>query len=91
LIHPGQTGLVAEAGNVDSFADALRKLQDMPDTQISDMGRHARKLVEQQFSKELYLQRLLSVYADLGVRVPESPATETAPATPANPSTAPVT
>jgi glycosyltransferase involved in cell wall biosynthesis len=83
LIHPGQTGLVAEAGNVDSFASALRQLQDMPDSQISDMGQHARGLVERQFSKELYLQRLLDVYTNLGVSIPARATshTSTAPAT----------
>lgn len=91
LIHPGQTGLVAEAGNVNSFANGLRQLRDMPDAQISDMGRHARKLVEQQFSKELYLQRLLSVYADLGVRIPDLPATETAAASNPAPAVSPTT
>lgn len=89
LIQPGQTGLVARAGDVDSFAQALRELQDMPDARISDMGREARALVEQKFSKQRYLDGLLAVYRDLGVRVPDGPPAP--PGQPNDPGCAPPT
>ena len=66
LIVEGETGLLATAGNVDSFAKALRQYDDMADSDVAEMGRAGRSFVEANFSREQYLEGLLDIYAELG-------------------------
>ena len=71
LIIEGQTGLLGEAGDVDSFANALRQYDEMSNAEISEMGIAGRNFVEANFSRERYLEGLLDIYAELGaVRPP---------------------
>ena len=65
LIVPEQTGLLADAGNIDSFAEALRRYDDMSDAEVATMGQAGRAFVEANFSREQYLQGLLDIYAEL--------------------------
>jgi len=65
LIVPEQTGLLADAGNIDSFAEALRRYDDMSDAEVATMGEAGRAFVEANFSREQYLQGLLDIYAEL--------------------------
>ncbi len=67
LIIDGQTGLVAQAGDVTSFATQLRQYADMSNDEVADMGRAGRRFVEERFSRELYLEGLLDIYNELGV------------------------
>jgi len=66
LIVPGETGLVAEAGNADSFADQLTAMQDMNAAELEAMGRAGRAFVESRFTREQYLEGLLDIYRELG-------------------------
>ena len=68
LIRPDETGLLATAGDVESFATQLRAYDDMPDATISAMGRAGRQFVEERFGRDLYLQGLLDIYRELGVK-----------------------
>lgn len=73
LISEQETGLGFASGDVGSLAAALGDLAGRPDRAIEDMGREARQLVERQYTAELYRQRLLSIYRELGVSLgPES-------------------
>jgi len=65
LIIEGETGLLARAGDVDSFADVLRRYDEMPDADVAEMGRAGRSFVEANFSRERYLEGLLDIYAEL--------------------------
>ena len=65
LIIEDQTGLLAEAGNVDSFAAAMRRYDEMADAEIAEMGQAGRAFVEANFSREQYLEGLLDIYAEL--------------------------
>ncbi len=67
LVVDGETGFVATAADVQSFATQLRRYADMPDAEVADMGRAGRRFVEERFSRELYLEGLLDIYRDLGV------------------------
>lgn len=65
MIEPGETGLVFRSGDPPSLAGALTRMNDMTDGEILQMGEAGRQLVEERFSKSLYLERVLEVYGDL--------------------------
>lgn len=67
LIIPGETGFVASAGDVASFASKLTAFADMTTTEVSDMGRAGREFAQTRFSREQYFEGLLDVYRELGV------------------------
>ncbi len=67
LIIDGQTGLLATAGDVDSFADALHRLADTSAAELESMGTAGRTFVEERFTRERYRDGLLEIYAELGV------------------------
>ncbi len=67
LIRVGETGLLARPGDVDDLAARLRELADRPDAELADMGRAGRRFVEQHFTRERYLDGLLTIYRELGI------------------------
>jgi len=67
LIITGETGLVAHAGDVASFASKLTAFAEMADADIADMGRAGREFAETKFSREQYFDGLLDIYRELGV------------------------
>ena len=66
LIVPGETGLLATAGDARSFAEQLTTMQTMTNDQLGDMGRAGRAFVEERFAREQYLDGLLDIYRELG-------------------------
>ena len=66
LIVPGKTGLLATAGNVDSFAEQLSAMQAMSTADLSEMGQAGRAFVEERFTREQYLEGLLDIYREVG-------------------------
>ncbi|MGI9605925.1 MAG: glycosyltransferase family 4 protein [Acidimicrobiales bacterium] len=68
LIDEGATGLLAQAGDSSSFAQQLRSMQDKTEADLVEMGRAGRDFVEARFGREAYLEGLLGIYAELGVR-----------------------
>jgi glycosyltransferase involved in cell wall biosynthesis len=69
LIHEQETGLGFTSGDVASLAATLRDISDRTDVSIADMGRRARQLVEKEYTAEMYLQRVVSIYRQLGVPI----------------------
>jgi glycosyltransferase involved in cell wall biosynthesis len=69
LIREGQTGLSFASGDISSLSAALRAMREWPDATVETMGRSARALVEEQYSAELYRQRITSIYRELGASV----------------------
>ncbi len=67
LIKPGETGYLAIAGNVDSFAEQLTVMNALSNDDLSNMGRAGRQFVEERFARSHYLEALLDVYNELGV------------------------
>jgi glycosyltransferase involved in cell wall biosynthesis len=67
LIVAGETGLLATAGDVESFAEELSKLSTMSDADLEAMARAGRSFVEAGFGREQYLEGLLGIYDELGV------------------------
>jgi glycosyltransferase involved in cell wall biosynthesis len=67
LIRPGITGLLFRSGDVESLAETLRQVGDSQDSDIAEMGRSARKLVETQHAAAAYADSVLEAYRELGV------------------------
>lgn len=70
LIREGYTGTMFESESVESLVDALRRIADTSDAQIEEMGRCGREWMNMDFSEERYRERLLELYAGLGVASP---------------------
>jgi glycosyltransferase involved in cell wall biosynthesis len=68
LIREGETGLSFASGDVGSLVVALQNLNAQPASILEDMGRTGRRWVETEFTAQLYRDRLLNVYRELGVR-----------------------
>ena len=66
LIVPGETGLLAQAGDVNSFAEQLGTMQELTSAELTEMGRAGRAFVETRFTREQYLEGLLDIYRELG-------------------------
>lgn len=67
LVRDGETGMTVESGSVDALAEALARLEAMPDDEVAAMGRAGRRWVEDDFDAPRYLDRILDLYADLDV------------------------
>jgi len=67
MIIDGQTGFLFDSGDVDQLADCLSEVTAKDDNELIAMGKFARQYVEENYSKELYLQRMLDLYQTLGV------------------------
>jgi len=69
LVVPGETGLLATAGNVESFAEQLASMQQKSAAELGDMGEQGRRFVEERFTRSHYLDGLLNIYSELGITV----------------------
>ncbi|MEW6557426.1 MAG: glycosyltransferase family 4 protein [Elusimicrobiota bacterium] len=61
LVKDGETGYTFEAGNAEDLIAKITKLLSEP-TKIIQMGRNARKLVEDNFNPEKHYQELIKSY-----------------------------
>ncbi|WP_374588135.1 glycosyltransferase family 4 protein [Ideonella dechloratans] len=68
LIREGETGVSFPSGDVEALAQAMVRMAAMSETVRVEMGTAARRWVEQEFNSARYIERLLAVYAELGVR-----------------------
>lgn len=68
LIREGETGLTFSSGDVASLTAALQSFMMRSRTDIEEMGRNGRRWVEAEFTADLYRDRLLDIYRELGVR-----------------------
>jgi glycosyltransferase involved in cell wall biosynthesis len=69
LIREDETGVLFPTGDAAALADALVRFAALPEDRIAAMGAAGRAWVEEDFSPSIYLQRQLSLYDSLGVRV----------------------
>jgi len=61
LVIDGKTGYTFETGNVEDLRDKIEDLINNP-MKISEMGRNARKFVEENFNSEKHYQELIKIY-----------------------------
>jgi glycosyltransferase involved in cell wall biosynthesis len=62
-VRDGESGLLAETGNVGDFAEKIARIWNDPALARS-LGRGARRLVETEFSRQAHFDRLAPVYAE---------------------------
>jgi glycosyltransferase involved in cell wall biosynthesis len=67
LVQEDRTGLLFASGDADALADALARLQSLPDAELASMGQTGRDWVASEFSSRQYLDRILALYRNLGV------------------------
>jgi glycosyltransferase involved in cell wall biosynthesis len=70
LVREGETGVCFASGDPASLARALEHLARLPDASVAEMGRAARRWVEEEFTSGHYRERILAAYEELGVRAP---------------------
>ncbi|MGE0799927.1 MAG: glycosyltransferase family 4 protein [Lautropia sp.] len=68
LIREDATGWLFDSGSVEALADALRRVQSLPDVELARFGRNAREDVARNFSKNAYVSAVSSLYAELQSR-----------------------
>src|SRR4030042_766323 len=61
LVIDGKTGYTFETGNVEDLRDKIEDLINNP-MKINEMGRNARKFVEENFNSEKHYQELIKIY-----------------------------
>lgn len=62
MINENGTGLLFESGEIEDLSNCLNRIMDMPPSEISSIGAYARSYVAENYTKELYLNRMLELY-----------------------------
>lgn len=68
LIKEGETGFLFPSGCIDGLRAAVERMRELSDSVVAEMGQAARRFVAERFTAELYRERMLDLYASLGVR-----------------------
>jgi glycosyltransferase involved in cell wall biosynthesis len=68
LIRTEETGAVFPSGDVTALAEKLRQFNAMSDASVLAMGKAGRAWVEQDFTATRYRERLIELYARMGVK-----------------------
>jgi glycosyltransferase involved in cell wall biosynthesis len=67
LILENETGFSFRSGDAHALAAALQRMNSISADDIETLGRRARGWVSEHFNAEVYRQRVLGVYDELGV------------------------
>lgn len=67
MVRASETGCLFESGHVETLAEQLRRLADMPAGEVAAMGAAAREYVSRTFTSERYLNEMRALYVNLGV------------------------
>src|SRR5688572_17494656 len=70
LIVEGESGWSFHPRSIPALATCLRRVADMPDGNVAAAGMAARRLMQDEFSPQRYLERIREVYGRLGVAWP---------------------
>jgi glycosyltransferase involved in cell wall biosynthesis len=69
LVREDETGMLFAPGDAEALAAELSRFAAFPDGRVTAMGAAGRDWVEREFNAALYVDRQLSLYDSLGVRV----------------------
>jgi glycosyltransferase involved in cell wall biosynthesis len=69
MISPSETGWTYRSGDAAQLADVLQQVAGTPDARLRAMGQAARADVERRFHRQGYVDAMLGLYAELGVKV----------------------
>jgi len=70
LIRENETGVCFTSGDAAGLAAVLGDFLRRPDGELEEMGMRARRWVETEFTASIYRTRILRIYRDLGVAIP---------------------
>lgn len=70
MIREGETGFLFKAGDSAALAQVLRRVIDLSDAEIVEMGGKAAAFAGSEFTSEAYFNRMAALYAELGVTNP---------------------
>ncbi len=65
MVEDGVTGFLAKPADRDSLTQSLRRMADMNETALHQMGLRAQANVLRQFTRERYFQEMSQIYLDL--------------------------
>jgi len=68
LIRNGITGEGFRSGSEEDLARAILHINEKPDAQITEMGKAGRQWVETEFTSNVFRDKLLDLYSQLGVK-----------------------
>ena len=70
LITPGETGWLFPSGDAAALAGVLAEVRATDDARLITMGAKAAAFVAAEFSQARYMERMLALYGELGVKDP---------------------
>lgn len=65
IIQDGETGYLAEAGNVNSFAEAINKALKLSETEYNAMSEHIVEYAKKRCDSKKYIENLVCLYKHL--------------------------
>lgn len=68
LISERGNGLLFESGSIEGLTEQLINLANMTPSTIREMGANAREIVSNQYSPRRYVENIMKLYSNLGVR-----------------------
>jgi glycosyltransferase involved in cell wall biosynthesis len=68
MIEEGRTGWCFESGNIEELAIVLSRVKAMPAFVVTACGHAGRELTNQRFNRQQYVDAMLGVYSQLGVK-----------------------
>jgi len=69
MVVEGETGWTFESQNVEGLAECLQATMAADNSMIVGMGQAGRDYVERNFSRQCYVDSMLALYRELGVKV----------------------
>lgn len=69
MVSDGDVGWTFKSGDVSELGELMKEVACMSNGEIERMGRSARALVAERFSRQRYVDSMINLYADLGVKV----------------------
>lgn len=69
MIVEEETGWIFESKNIDELAACLEKVRYLDKSVLIEIGKSGRDYVDKTFSRQRYVDSMLALYRDLGVRV----------------------
>lgn len=69
MIEHGNTGWTFPSKDIAALAEILTVVQDMPDSQLKQIGDDCREFVSRTYTKARYTQEMQALYERIGVRV----------------------
>ena len=68
LIREGETGELFPSGNAEALAERMGQFMGLADKAVLEKGEAGRRWMEQNFTPQHYLDRILSLYNEIGVK-----------------------